>query len=118
MLAPHVHGDPKSPGITERNRLLLGLEQDSHRIWEGYRKELQQVSGIDIGYRPGGSLQVSQDTAEERELLSEYELQKRLGLDIEWLSARRPGTWNLDSHPTSRPPPSVLGTARSSLGAW
>jgi glycine oxidase len=73
MLAPVTEADAQ-----ERDLLLLGLQ--SARRWPAFAAELQDVTGIDVGYRPTGTLVVARDRDEAEALDRELAIRERLGL--------------------------------------
>ncbi|KPI12472.1 glycine oxidase ThiO [Actinobacteria bacterium OK074] len=67
---------------------LLGLNLASARRYPRFAAELTEATGRDLGYRRCGTLAVALD-ADDRALLRELHiLQRRSGLDSEWLSGR------------------------------
>ena len=73
MLAPVTEADAQ-----ERDLLLLGLQ--SARRWPAFAAELHDVTGIDVGYRPTGTLVVARDRDEAEALDRELAIRERLGL--------------------------------------
>ena len=73
MLAPVTEADAQ-----ERDLLLLGLQ--SARRWPAFAAELRDVTGIDVGYRPTGTLVVARDRDEAEALDRELAIRERLGL--------------------------------------
>ena len=85
MLAPVTEAD-----AGERPLLALGL--DSARRWPGFAAELEEATGVEIGYRRSGTLVVARDRDEAEALDRELALRSRLGLAAERLlpsAARR-----------------------------
>jgi glycine oxidase len=78
MLAPISEAD-----AGERALLHLGLE--SARRWPSFAAELQDVTGLDVGYRATGTLVLARDRDEAEALERELELRERLGLRAERL---------------------------------
>ena len=78
MLAPVAEAD-----AGERALLALGME--SARRWPAFAAELQDVSGIDVGYRECGALVVARDRDEAEHVERELALRERLGLNVERL---------------------------------
>jgi glycine oxidase len=64
---------------------LLALNLESLRSWPGFAKELEQDTGMEIGFAEHGALHVALDRDEAEELRRRRELHQRLGLDSEWL---------------------------------
>lgn len=79
MLAPHVEAEPGE----ER---LLPLLLESHARWPAFVQELREASGVDVGYRTEGTLVVASDRDQVERLHFQYEFQRRLGLELTWLS--------------------------------
>lgn len=85
MLAPVAETD-----AGERALLELGLR--SARRWPAFAEQLARAGGVDVGYRPSGTLMLARDRDEAEALDRERELRERFGLDVEALlpsAARR-----------------------------
>lgn len=85
MLAPVAEADPG-----ERELLALGLR--SARTWKAFADEVQDVTGLDVGYRATGTLVVARDRDDAEALGRELEVRARLGLRADRLlpsAARR-----------------------------
>jgi glycine oxidase len=85
MLAPVAEAD-----AGERALLELGLR--SARGWATFAAQLAEVSGLDVGYRPCGTLMLARDRDEAEALERERDLRERFGLEVEALlpsAARR-----------------------------
>jgi glycine oxidase len=85
MLAPVAETDAGERGLLE-----LGLQ--SALRWADFAPELAEVSGIDVGYRPCGTLMLARDRDEAEALERERDLRERFGLNVEALlptAARR-----------------------------
>jgi glycine oxidase len=78
MLAPISEAD-----AGEQALLRLGLE--SARAWPAFAEELQEASGLDVDYRPQGTLLVARDRDEAEALDREFALRARFGLRAERL---------------------------------
>jgi glycine oxidase len=65
---------------------LLRLNLESAAMWPSFAAELEQASGMEIGYEPLGALAVAVDRDDAEELRREHELQRSLGLESEWLT--------------------------------
>ena len=59
----------------------------SVRFRESFAAELQQVSGIDVGLRPEGTLVVALTADDQARLLHQLAFQQKLGLPLRWISA-------------------------------
>jgi glycine oxidase len=98
MLAPVAETD-----AGERPLLELGLR--SARRWPRFAEQLAVAGGVDVGYRPCGTLMLARDRDEAEALERERDLRERFGLNVEALlpSAAR------------RLEPSLAPTTRSAL---
>ncbi|MFC5214580.1 glycine oxidase ThiO [Streptomyces coerulescens] len=67
---------------------LLGLNLASARRYPDFAAELTEVTGLDLGYRRCGTLAVALDADDRAHLRELHALQRRSGLDSEWLSGR------------------------------
>ena len=73
MLAPVTEADAGE-------RPLLALALDSARRWPAFATELEEATGVEIGYRRCGTLVVARDRDEAEALDRELALRARLGL--------------------------------------
>jgi glycine oxidase len=64
---------------------LLRLNLESAALWPAFAAELEEASGMPVGYVAGGALVVAVDRDDAEELRRLHELQRSLGLDSEWL---------------------------------
>src|SRR4051794_41277170 len=78
MLAPVTEAD-----FGEDDLLRLNLE--SAAMWPAFAAELEQATGMPIGYRRDGALVVALDRDDAEELRRLRELQRSLGLESDWL---------------------------------
>jgi glycine oxidase len=78
MLAPVTETD-----FGEDELLRLNLESAS--MWPAFAAELEEATGLPVGYEPSGALVVAVDRDDAEELRRLHELQRSLGLDSEWL---------------------------------
>jgi glycine oxidase len=78
MLAPVTEAT-----LVEQDVLRLGLA--SAGAYPGFARELESVSGQDIGYLPWGMLMVARDRDEAEALERELEMRRGLGLSVERL---------------------------------
>ncbi|MEU2245844.1 glycine oxidase ThiO [Streptomyces sp. NPDC019224] len=67
---------------------LLGLNLASARRYPSFTAELEEASGRDIGFRACGTLAVALDADDRAHLRELHELQRRSGLESEWLTGR------------------------------
>ncbi|GAA3558721.1 glycine oxidase ThiO [Streptomyces osmaniensis] len=67
---------------------LLGLNLASARRYPDFAAELTDITGHDLGYRRCGTLAVALDADDRAHLRELHALQRRSGLDSEWLSGR------------------------------
>src|SRR4051812_38075189 len=65
---------------------LLTLNLESLRRWPGFAEELEQASGVEVGFARHGALHVALDRDEAESLRRRYDLHRQLGLDSEWLT--------------------------------
>jgi glycine oxidase len=67
---------------------LLGLNLESARRYPDFAAELTDLTGHDLGYRRSGTLAVALDADDRAHLRELHALQRRSGLESEWLSGR------------------------------
>lgn len=67
---------------------LLGLNLESARRYPEFVAELGELTGQDLGYRRCGTLAVALDADDRAHLRELHTLQRRSGLNSEWLSGR------------------------------
>ncbi|MEV0599318.1 glycine oxidase ThiO [Streptomyces sp. NPDC050315] len=67
---------------------LLGLNLDSAARYPAFAAELAEASGQDLGHRRCGTLAVALDADDRAHLRELHALQRRCGLDSEWLTGR------------------------------
>jgi glycine oxidase len=79
MLAAGVESEPGEEA-------LLPLARASQEIWPEFARDLEAASGIDVGYRNEGTLVVALTRDDAERLRFTFDLQRRLGLEIEWLA--------------------------------
>jgi glycine oxidase len=79
MLAPQAEAE-------HGEEALLPLAMESCARWRGFADELQAASGIDVDYRPEGTLVVAVDRDEREHLEHRFDYFRTLGLDMAWLS--------------------------------
>ena len=79
MLAPVTEAD-----FGEQDLLALNLVAAAG--WPAFAAELEQASGLPIGYRKSGALVVAADRDDAEELARLHAFQTSLGLEVEWLS--------------------------------
>ena len=80
MLAAAVETEPGEEA-------LLPLAVESQRLWPDFAREVEDASGIPVGYRDDGTLVVALTRDDAEQLRFSYEFQKGLGLDLSWQSA-------------------------------
>jgi glycine oxidase len=68
---------------------LLEMTADAAARYPGFVAELEERSGVGTGYRRCGALHVALDRDEAEALRRRHELQRSLGLEVEWLTPRR-----------------------------
>jgi len=69
-------------------RPLLELNLAAAARWPSFAAEVEQASGLDVGYRPCGTLAVARDADDNAALEDLYRFQRRCGLDVERLRSR------------------------------
>lgn len=79
MLATRAEAEPGE-------ETLLALNLESQRMWPGFAAELTAASGISVDYRDEGTLIVALDRDDAEALRFNYDYQRGLELDVEWLS--------------------------------
>ncbi|MEC4018939.1 glycine oxidase ThiO [Streptomyces sp. H27-D2] len=67
---------------------LLGLNLSSARRYPAFAAELEEAGGQDIGYRTCGTLAVALDSDDRAHLRELHDLQRRSGLESQWLTGR------------------------------
>ncbi|MFJ9960938.1 glycine oxidase ThiO [Streptomyces avermitilis] len=67
---------------------LLGLNLASARRYPKFAAELTEATGQDLGYRACGTLAVALDADDRAQLRELHALQRRSGLESEWLNGR------------------------------
>ncbi|MFD7136417.1 glycine oxidase ThiO [Streptomyces sp. NPDC059894] len=67
---------------------LLGLNLASARRYPDFAAELSDLTGHDLGYRRCGTLAVALDADDRAHLRELHALQRRTGLESEWLTGR------------------------------
>ncbi|MGX1672047.1 glycine oxidase ThiO [Streptomyces sp. NPDC055400] len=72
----------------EAERTLLGLNVESARRYPAFAAELSEATGLDLGYRASGTLAVALDADDRAHLRELHALQRKSGLESEWLSGR------------------------------
>jgi glycine oxidase len=68
---------------------LLKMTLAAAELYPDFAAELEEASGVSTGYRRDGALHVALDRDEAAELGRVHELQRSLGLGVEWLPPRR-----------------------------
>jgi glycine oxidase len=82
MLAPVTEAEFGEEGLLRAN--LASRER-----WPGFAAELEERTGVATHYSESGALVVAADRDDVEELRRLHAFQRSLGLDSEWLSARR-----------------------------
>jgi glycine oxidase len=65
---------------------LLKLNVESAAMWPAFAAELEQATGMHVGYHADGALVVAVDRDDAEELRREHRLQRSFGLASEWLA--------------------------------
>lgn len=79
MLAAQVETEPGEEA-------LLALNLESQAMWPDFARELEAVSGIELGYRDEGTLVVAAHRDDAAALRNNFEFHRSLGLEVEWLT--------------------------------
>ena len=79
MLAAGVEAEPGE-------QPLLPLCRESQALWPGFAAELEAASGRPVGLRREGTLVVALTRDDVALLRGNFEFQRRLGLDLQWLN--------------------------------
>ncbi|WP_405502310.1 glycine oxidase ThiO [Streptomyces niveus] len=74
--------------LDHAEQTLLGLNIASARLYPDFVAELESVTGQDTGYRACGTLAVALDSDDRAQLRELHALQRRSGLESEWLTGR------------------------------
>ena len=78
MLAARAEAEPGE-------EKLLALNLESQALWPAFTRDLEAASGMQIDYRDDGTLIVALTRDDAEALRFTYDLQRDLGLDVEWL---------------------------------
>jgi glycine oxidase len=81
MLAAGVETEPSEEA-------LLALNRQAQRCWPDFAAELERTTGIDVGLRCEGTLVVGLTRDDVQQLRFTFDFQRRLGIDLAWLSGR------------------------------
>ena len=81
MLAAGVETEPSEEA-------LLALNRQAQRCWPDFAAELERTTGIDVGLRDEGTLVVALTRDDVEQLRFSFDFQRRLGIDLDWLSGR------------------------------
>ncbi len=68
---------------------LLALNMASCGRWPAFVEDLEAASGRDVGYRRCGTLLVAVDEGDRSWVEELFAFERSLGLEVEWLTARR-----------------------------
>jgi glycine oxidase len=66
---------------------LVTLGRASQARWPAFAAELKQVSGVDVGLRPEGTLVVALTSDDQARLSHQLVFQQKLGLPLQWITA-------------------------------
>ena len=66
---------------------LVTLGRASQARWPAFAVELEQVSGLDVGVRPEGTLVVALTSDDQARLSHQLVFQQKLGLPLQWITA-------------------------------
>jgi glycine oxidase len=81
MLAAGLEAEPGE----ER---LLALNVEAQRLWPSFRDQLEAASRLGIGYREEGTLAVALTRDDVERLRFNFEFQRGVGIELDWLSGR------------------------------
>jgi glycine oxidase len=81
MLAAGVETEPSEEG-------LFALNREAQRRWPKFAAELEQTTGIGLGLREEGTLVVGLTRDDVEQLRFSFDFQRRLGIELAWLSGR------------------------------
>jgi glycine oxidase len=81
MLAAGVETEPSEEA-------LFALNRQAQRRWPDFAAELERATGIEIGLRQEGTLVVGLTRDDAQQLRFTFDFQRRLGIDLAWLSGR------------------------------
>jgi glycine oxidase len=81
MLAAGVETEPSEEA-------LLALNRQAQQRWPDFAAELERATGIDVGLRREGTLVVGLTRDDVQQLRFSFDFQRRLGIDLAWLSGR------------------------------
>ncbi|HZT51649.1 MAG TPA: glycine oxidase ThiO [Stellaceae bacterium] len=82
MLAAGVETEPGEHDLAALNRQSLAL-------WPAFAAELEEASGLSVGLRREGTLQVALTRDDAAQLRFTYDFQREHGIALEWLTARQ-----------------------------
>jgi glycine oxidase len=92
MLAAGVETEPSEEA-------LLALNRQAQRCWPDFAAELERTTGIDVGLRQEGTLVVGLTRDDAQQLRFTFDFQRRLGIDLAWLSGREARAREPHLHP-------------------
>jgi len=79
MLAAGIEAEPGEESLTALNRR-------SQALWPGFTAELEAASGVQVGLRDEGTLWVALTRDDAAQLRFQYEFQRGIGINLQWLS--------------------------------
>jgi glycine oxidase len=92
MLAAGVESEPSEEA-------LLALNRQAQRCWPAFAAEIERTTGIDVGLRQEGTLVVGLTRDDVQQLRFSFDFQRRLGIDLAWLSGREARAREPHLHP-------------------
>jgi glycine oxidase len=92
MLAAGVETEPSEEA-------LLALNRQAQRRWPDFAAELERATGIDVGLRREGTLVVGLTRDDVEHLRFSFDFQRRLGIELAWLSGREARAREPHLHP-------------------
>ncbi len=79
MLAAGIEAEPGEEALTALNRR-------SQALWPGFTAEVEAASGVQVGLRDEGTLWVALTRDDAAQLRFQYEFQRGIGINLQWLS--------------------------------
>jgi glycine oxidase len=80
MLAAGIEAEPGEAPLYAFNRA-------SQEMWPAFAAELEAAAGMPVGYRDEGTLSVALTRDDAAQLRFHYDYQRRLGVELQWLSS-------------------------------
>ena len=81
MLAAGIETEPSEEA-------LFALNRQAQQSWPAFAAELEGATGLALGLRQEGTLVVALTRDDVEQLRFSFDFQRRLGIELEWLSGR------------------------------